>query len=195
MGLRVSRCPGTVRKRRASLDDAARVALADVMLTVMPDRSVVGRALYEVQPDSGRLLTVRAPAGQHDPLVGRRAQSGRAAAIRAGEPGRSCSIPASQERVCLIWKTPPTGPSAATRDPGALAARVAPGRHRPVPGRWSRCPRRPAWRSRGSRRVSSRSRWPGWTRRGPTGWTSRSAMLLAKVDRSSGREHERLVAC
>ncbi len=122
---------------------------------------------------------VRAPAGQHDPLVGRRAQSGRAAPIRPGSlVDRARRRPSGPHLPGL--EDPADGGRARVDDAGTrprrLAARVAPGRRRARARRWSRCRRPPAWRSRGFRRVSSRSPWPDWTRPGPTGWTSRSAM-------------------
>ncbi len=45
-----------------SQDDAAKVAIADLMMTVMPDRSILGCAVYETVRDSGRLLTIELPA-------------------------------------------------------------------------------------------------------------------------------------
>ncbi len=98
-----------------SRGDAARVALADVLLTVLPDRSTVGRAFYEIEPDGGRLLTVELPHGssilwsadEPRPVVPLRAGPDVwSIAIERGRPGR----------VCLVWKTPPTGPSPATAD-------------------------------------------------------------------------------
>ncbi len=63
-------------------DDLARVSLADVALSVMPDWSVIGRGLYEVVPNTGRLLTIELPPGST--ILWAAVEPNAAALLRAG---------------------------------------------------------------------------------------------------------------
>jgi hypothetical protein len=161
-----------------SRDDAARVALADVMLTVLPDRSIVGRPSTRSSPTAA--VCSRSSSRRAAQSSGRPSSPIRPCRSNpAGESGRSCSI--TPVRTASAWfggprrqvpsprrrPRPPTPAHGRSRCRGPASARVR---------RWSRCPRLPAWRSRGFRRVSIRPRWRDWRRPGPTGWTRRSAM-------------------
>ncbi len=174
--------PRTGTEPPGSRDDAAHVSQADVALTVLPDRSIVGRALYEVLPDSGRFLTVELPPGskilwaavEPDPVL----------PLRSGPGAWSIVLDAGrQDCICLVWKTPPAGAgagagAAATTQgmkPDLLDARIAPRRCRAVPDPGHRVD---ATRS-GDRGDSDRPRaghhGPGSARgSGPNGWASRS---------------------
>jgi hypothetical protein len=179
-----------------SRDDAARVALADVMLSVQPDRSIVGRALYEVQPDSGRLLNFELPPGST--ILWAAVEPNPAVPLRSGPGVWSIVLEGGrQDRFCLVWKTPPTGSEPASetpaRDPGAWPLAL------PRAGIGA-CPM-----------LVTVSTPPGLAIEGiPSGfepatmarldkaradWLDETIRAtLAKVDRSSGRDHERLVA-
>jgi hypothetical protein len=187
--LRVQLPPGATEPA-GSRDDAARVSLADVALSVMPDRSVLGRALYEVVPDSGRLLTVELPPGST--ILWAAVEPNATAPLRAGSSAWSIVLGSGRpERVCLIWRTPP--PDAAERGPG----------------RWPlSLPRAGLGAVQTLLSVSTPS---GVTVEGTSASFERVAIAsldkaradwlgqslrdsLAKLDRSSGRDHERLVA-
>jgi hypothetical protein len=175
---------------RGLADEAARVALADVMVTVMPDRSVLGRALYEIIPESGRLLSVQLPAGST--ILWASVEPTPAVPLRAGPSAWSIALtPPQPERVCLIWRAP--------------ASEVTPSGG----GGWSLpLPRAGAGPARALVTVST----PAGVSIGATssglepvamarldqaradrlGSLTREA--LAHVDRSSGRDHERIVS-
>jgi hypothetical protein len=170
-------------------DDAARVGSADVMLTVLPDRSVLGRSLYEVIPESGRLLTVELAPGSS--ILWAAVEPNPAVPLRAGPSSWSIALdPGQSERVCLIWKAPP--PAAA-----------------PAQGGWSlplpRAGREPvrtllSWNSPAGVSIGAipAGFQPVTIARLDTAraeWLDRSIReLIAKLDRSSGRDHERLVS-
>ena len=120
-------------KATGTRDDAARVDLADVTLTVMPDRSVLGRALYDLDPDGGRMLTVNLPADgvilwaadEPEPTV----------PLRDGASRWSFAVdPDRLGRVCVIWRTPPPrGDGAPARPCGGMQC-PAPASRRAGPG-------------------------------------------------------------
>lgn len=88
-----------------SQDDAARIALADVLLTVLPDRSTIGRAIYDIAPNGGRVLTVGMPAGSS--ILWAADEPHPVVPLRAGPDAWSITLtPGRQNRVCLIWKSP-----------------------------------------------------------------------------------------
>ena len=171
-------------------DDAARVSMADVMLSVMSDRSVLGRVLYEIVPDSGRLLTVELP--EDSTILWASIEPNPAVPLRAGPTTWSIAMdPAQGEHVCLIWRAPPssaasTGPGVwpialphagpvasralvSVSTPAGLAIRQVPAGFQPVAiGRLDKA------RADGLGRSIRES--------------------LPKLDRSSGRDHERLVS-
>ena len=174
----------------ASQDDAARVSLADLMLAVSPDRSTIGRAIYETIPDSGHLLTFDLPAGSTILWAG--IDSNPTTPLKSGRTGWSIVLEGRrEERVCVIWKAGPP-PSAASR-----------------PASWPiALPRAGIGPSRSLLTVFTT---PGVSVQGiPAGFematTERLEMaradgiaqsirgILAQLDRSSGRDHERLVS-
>ena len=110
-----SRCCAAGSGRPASWTTPPACRMADVTLTVMPDRSVLGRALYEIVPESGRLLTVELPPGST--ILWSAVEPNPAVPLRAGPSAWSIVLdPGQPERVCLIWKTPPS--DARRTDPG-----------------------------------------------------------------------------
>ncbi len=175
-------------------DDAARVSLADISLNVMPDRSIVGRALYDVVPDSGRLLNVELPAGST--ILWAAVDPNPAVPLRSGPGVWSIVLDAGRpERVCLIWKTAPgeaaaPGPATASGGWSLALPRAGLGPCRTlvsvstpagvaieeVPAGFERVAMARLDKARADR----------------LGQSIRDS--LAKLDRSSGRDHERLVA-
>ncbi len=191
-----SQLPRNGTEPAGSRDDAARVALADVLLTVLPDRSIVGRALYEVQPESGRLLTFELPPGST--ILWSAVEPDPAVPFQSGRGVWSIVLDnARQDRICVVWKTPPTGSEPATTTPA------------PDPGAWPLALPRAGLGSCPT--LVTVSTPPGLAMEGiPSGfepatmarldkaradWLGQSIRdAVAKVDRSSGRDHERLVA-
>jgi hypothetical protein len=187
--LRVQLPPGAT-EAPATRDDAARVSLADIAMSVMADRSVLGRGLYEVVPDSGRLLSVELPPGST--ILWAAVEPNATAPLRAGPSAWSIVLDSGRpERVCLIWRTSPE--EAAPRGPGGWsmvlpragrgAARTLLSVSTPsgvgvegIPSGFERVPM--------ANLDQARADWLGQSLRDS----------LAKVDRSSGRDHERLVA-
>jgi hypothetical protein len=194
---RVTKRPWTLRVQLprggpepGASDDATRVSLADVALTVTPDRSVLGRAMYEIVPDGGRLLTLEFPPGST--LLWAAVEPDPAVPLRAGPSAWSIVLDRGRPgRVCVIWRTPP-----------AVAAESS------DPDGWSLALPRAGLGP--ARTLVSVSTPPGLTvERIPAGfepatmarldraradWLGQSIRdALAKLDVSSGRDHERLV--
>src|SRR5262249_58221315 len=75
-------------------------------MAVMPDRGVIGRAMYEVVPDSGRLLTIELPTGST--ILWAAVEPTPSVPLRAGPSSWSIVLdPGRQGRVCVVWRTPP----------------------------------------------------------------------------------------
>jgi hypothetical protein len=170
-------------------DDVSRVSLADVALTVTPDRGVVGRAMYEVAPDGGRLLTLEFPPGST--LLWAAVEPNLAVPLRAGPSAWAIVLdPGRSGRVCVIWRTAPAeagssdsggwplalpraglGPArtlVSVSTPPGVAVGGIPAGFEPVTM---------------ARLDKARADWLGQSIRD----------CLAKLDPSSGRDHERLV--
>jgi hypothetical protein len=173
-----------------SQDDAARVALADLTMAVLPDRSIIGRAVYETVPDGGHLLTVDLPAGSS--ILWAAVESNPTVPLQSG-PGRWSIVldGRREERTCVIWKTGPAASPAPRSSSGSIAL-----------------PRAGVGTSRSLLTVFTP---PGVTVEGiPAGFEPASMVrlelaradgiaqsirsFLGQLDRSSGRDHERLVS-
>jgi hypothetical protein len=187
--LRVQLPPGGTEPP-GNRDDAARVSLADVALSVMPDRSILGRGLYDIVPDSGRLLTVELPPSSS--ILWAAVEPNATAPLRAGPSAWSIVVDSGRpERVCLIWKTPPADASARGSAGWSLPLpRAGPGAVRTLLSVSAAAGVRLEGIPSGFERVAmasldkARADWLGQSLRDS----------LAKLDRSSGRDHERLVA-
>lgn len=121
--------PPSVESGSDSPDPSARVVSADLSVTVMPDRKVVGSASYEVQPGTGRYLVTELPPDsrlswatlENSPVEPLRSTEGRWLIPISGQ-GRI------RRRVCLFWSQPPASGSPATWSitlPRAGAGRVS----------------------------------------------------------------------
>jgi hypothetical protein len=92
---------------RPAGDDSARIALADVAMAILPDRSAVWRSVYDTVPSGGRLLTIDLPAGSSiqsatvdgNPAVPLRSATGSWAFVLDGR---------GQNRICLVGNTQET---------------------------------------------------------------------------------------
>ncbi|MGP0062350.1 MAG: hypothetical protein ACLQGP_01945 [Isosphaeraceae bacterium] len=178
--------PRVTPESAGSQDHGAHVASADLTMTVLPDRSIIGRAIYETVADSGHLLTIQLPAGSEilwavvdsNPTIPLRSGPGAWSIVRDGR---------REERIRVIWKTGPA----------------------PRSDRWSvAMPRAGVGTSRSLLTVFTP---PGVTIGGiPAGFEPASMVrldlaradgvaqsiqsLFEQLDRSSGRDHERLVS-
>jgi hypothetical protein len=185
------RLPRGIPESGTSEDDAARVVLADLLMTVMPDRSILGRAIYETVPDSGRMLTIELPTGSS--ILWAAVESNPTIPLRSGPGAWSIVLEGRREdRVCVIWRTDGPASSASLRSSGWPAV----------------LPRAGVGPSRSFLEVFTP---PGVTvAEIPAGfepatmprlemaradWVSQSILsFLGQLDRSSGRDHKRLVA-
>ncbi len=173
-----------------SQDDAARVALADLTMTMLPDRSIIGRAVYDTVPDSGHLLTIRLPAGSS--ILWAAVDSNPTIPLQSGPGAWSIVLDGRrEERICVIWKTGPAQSPAPRSDSWPIAL-----------------PRAGVGTSRSLLTVFTPA---DLTVEGiPAGFEPASMVglemaradaiaqsirsFLGQLDRSSGRDHERLVS-
>jgi hypothetical protein len=169
--------------------NSARVDFADVMVAVMPDRSSIGRAVYETVPASGRLLSFKIPDAStllwttvdSIPATPRRSALG------------TWSIPLDdrrQSRIALIWKTDPIpSQSALSAWPVALP-RAGAGSATTVVA-ISAPPDLAIQGNAGGLEPAAMAR----LEMARADWLARSiGDFITKIDRSSGRDHERLVS-
>jgi hypothetical protein len=182
--------PRTTSEDSSSANEAARVAFADLSLSVASDRSIIGRGLYETPPGSGRLWTIELPAGSS--ILWATVNSNPAVPLRLATGAWSLVLDGhGEDRIGLIWRSP--GVSSAATQPG---------------GWWIALPKAGAGPSRALLTVSTP---PEVTTELMTGGLEPTTMarlemaradaisrairdFLPKLDRSSGRDHERLVS-
>ena len=182
--------PRGIPESGGSRDDAARVALADLTMTVLPDRSIIGRAAYETVPESGHLLTVELPA--ESSILWAAVDSNPTIPLQSGPGAWSIVLDGRrEERICVIWKTGPAAPPTTRSSNWSIAL-----------------PRAGVGTSRSLLTVFTPS---GVTVEGiPAGFEPASMArlemaradaiaqsirsFLGQLDRSSGRDHERLVS-
>jgi hypothetical protein len=182
--------PRGIPESGGSQDHDARIASADLAMTVLPDRTIIGRAVYETVPDSGHLLTIQLPAGTS--ISWAAVDSNPTVPLQSGPEAWSIVLDGRrEERICVIWKT---GPAASPA---------------PRSGSWSiAIPRAGLGTSRSLLGVFTSS---GVSVEGiPAGFEPASmarielaradgiaqsiGSFLRQLDRSSGRDHERLVS-
>ncbi|MGO9917505.1 MAG: hypothetical protein ACLQIB_22735 [Isosphaeraceae bacterium] len=169
--------------------EQARVALADLLISISADGSATGRAAYDLYSGSGRTLSFELPA--NGTLLGATIDSNPATTLR--DSARRWSIVLENHhpsRVCLIWRTPAVStlvsgtpvslelPRAGIgQSPALVALHVAP--YAIIDGDLS-----------GLERVAtSRLELARADRLGRA-----IGDLVSRIDRSSGRDHEKLVS-
>jgi hypothetical protein len=193
---RVHRAPWVLRQRLprslpesgSSADDGARVALADLSMTVLPDRSIVGCAIYETVPDSGRLLSIELPADSS--ILWAAVDANPTIPLRRGPNSWSIALDARREdRICLIWRTKASAVSQSGGWKGALPrAGVGPSRSFlevfiPPEVAVAEIPAGLEAATMARLEVARAD------------WISQSIRsFLDSLDRSSGRDHKRLVS-
>ena len=170
-----------------SPDVSARLAFADVTVVVMPDGSSMGQATYEPVPGSGSFLSFELPEGgsllwitvDSSPVIPVRLKSG------------MWSIALEDRRqlhVCLIWRTAPTDRRAAGARPVGLP-RVGQGAATNLVTVYAPADFSVEGES-GGLRAASMAR----LEMARADWLIRSIKeFIARFDRSSNRDHEKLV--
>ena len=185
------RLPRNSPEANASQDDAARVALADLTVTVMPDRSIIGRAVYEPVPDSGRLLTIALPTDSS--ILWAAIDSNPTIPLRSRPDTWSIVLDGRREdRICVIWKTESPTSSSAPRssDWPVVLPRVGIGSSRSFlevftpPGVTVAAVPAGFEPATMPQLEMARADWISQSIRG----------FLGQLDRSSGRDHKRLVS-
>ena len=166
------------------------MALADVKVVVMPDRSIVGRAVYDTVPGTGNQMSfILPPDGS---LLWATADFNSATPLRSSN--RTWSIPCDDRRpsrVGLIWKTGPSSTSPAGQQWQVPLPRAGTGSATTLVSVYAP-----------PRMVMNADDYGGLE---PVGmarlemaradWFARNVGdLVAKFDRSSGRDHEKLVS-
>jgi len=172
-----------------SRDGSARLAWGDMMVVAMPDRSSIGRAVYETVPESGSLLSFELPAGSS--LLWATIDSNPAFPLRSSSGTWSIALDdRRQSRVSLIWKTgAAASPSSGSTWPVALP-RTGMG---PAPTLVAvyTPPQIMIKSDFGGLEPTAMAR----VEMARADWLARSiGDFVAKIDRSSGRDHEKLVS-
>jgi len=173
----------------ADAQEQSRLAQADLLVSISADGSATGRAAYDLYPGSGRTLSFELPA--NGTLLGATIDSN--PTVPLWDSARRWSIILENRqpsRVCLIWRTPPASTLASSRtvplelpragfgqSPALVAVHLAPqtiiegdlGGLEPV--------------------ATSRFELARADRLGRV-----ISDLVSTIDRSSGRDHEKLVS-
>jgi hypothetical protein len=173
-----------------SWSSSAQVAFAEAMMVVMQDRSSLGRAVYETVPGTGPNLSFELPPGStllwatvdFNPAIPLRSSSGIWSILCDNR---------RQSRIGLIWRTEPTAsqsmrstsfvglPRAGARSVTTLVSIYTP------PGLTV------SRGNSGSLEIAGMAR----LEMARADWLARCVGdLVAKIDRSSGRDHEKLVS-
>jgi hypothetical protein len=181
--------PRSASETGDSQGGTARVAFADLLMVAMPDRSSLGRAVYETVPGSGSLLSFELPISSS--LLWATVDSNLAVPLRSTSGTYSLALDDRRpSRVGLIWQTgsvPPqssgsTWPVALPRagtGPATTLVTVTMPPEVTVHGDFGGL--EPATMARLEMARAD--------------WLARSiGDLVAKIDRSSGRDHEKLVS-
>ncbi len=185
----VVRLPHDAAQATDSGDGSARLAFGDMMIVALADRSSIGRAVYETVPESGSLLSFKLPADSS--LLWATVDSNPATPLRSSDGTWSIALnERRQSRVSVIWKTEPARSSSS----GLRWPLVLPGT-----GRGPATTVVAVYTPPG---VMIHDDFAGLA---PTtmaqvemvraDWLARGVDdLVAKIDRSSGRDHEKLVS-
>jgi len=181
--------PRDAAQANDSEDGSARVAFGDMMVVALPDRSSIGRAVYETVPGSGSLLSFQLPTGSS--LLWATVDSNPATPLRSSSGTWSIAVDdRRQSRVSLIWKTAAAAsPSSGSTWPVVLP-RTGTGPATTVVAVYTP----PQIVIRGDFAGLEPTTMAG-VEMARADWLARSiGDLVAKLDRSSGRDHEKLVS-
>ena len=152
---------------------SARVAFADIMMEAMPDRSIIGRAVYETVPGTGPSLSFELPP--ESSLLWATVDFNPAVPLRSSTGTWSIACDQRrQSRIGLIWRTEPPRPARSDLARCSSPRGGGPGddaRFRLHTSGIDREPRR-------LKRGSSSPEWLVWRWLAPTGWPAPSAISL-----------------
>ncbi len=173
-----------------SWSSSAQIAFAETMMVVMPDRSSLGRAVYDTVPGTGPNLSFELPPGStllwatidFNPAVPLRSSSGTWSILCDNR---------RQSRIGLIWRTEPASSRSMQSTSTVGIPRAGAGLANTLVSVYT-----PPGLTV-SRGDSSGLEIAGMARleMARADWLAKSARdLVAKIDRSSGRDHEKLVS-
>ena len=168
-------------------EGSARVAFADITLEAKPDRSMIGRAVYDTVPGTGARLSFELPS--ESSLLWATVDFNPVTPLRSATGTWSIACdPHRQSRIGLLWKTDPSAPGATWPVPlpraGVGPATTVVSVYSPL-GSIVRQGNDVGFEPGGMARVEMAR----------ADWLARSIRdLVARLDRSSGREHEKLVS-
>jgi hypothetical protein len=167
----------------------ARVALADLLVSISADGSVTGRAAYELDPGSGRTLAFELPA--NSVLLAASADSNPTTPLRDSAGRWSILLENPRpSRVCLIWRTPPAA-GLADRKPVPLELPRAGIAQSPALVAVHVTPEMIVEGDFGGLEPATTARFE-LARADRLGRVIGD--LVGRIDRSSGRDHEKLVS-
>jgi hypothetical protein len=173
-----------------SRDVSARVALADVIVTAMPDRSAIGRAVYETVPESGSSLSVTFPGNCS--LLWATVDGNPVTSFRSSSGAWSISLDERrQARVALIWRSEADATASSSGPPWPVALPRAGLGPAPTLVAVYTPPQLMIQGDSGGLEPTAMAR----IEMARADWLAGSISdLVAKIDRSSGRDHEKLVS-
>jgi hypothetical protein len=173
----------------AEAPEQSRVALADLLVSIAADGSATGRAAYDLYPGSGRTLTFELPA--NGTLLGVTIDSNPSTTLR-DSAGRWSIILENRHpsRVCLIWRAPPSATPASGRPVSLELPRAGIGQS-PALVAVHLAPQTVIEGDLGGLEPAATSRFE-LARADQLGRVISD--LVSRIDRSSGRDHEKLVS-
>ena len=172
-----------------SQGEEAGIASTDLSLTVLPDQTTIGRAIYETMPETGHLLSFQLPPNSS--IVWVVVDSNPTVPLQSGTGTWSIILDGHHvERVCVIWKTEPASQPRQSRSWSIGLPRAGAGNSRSIlevftpPGiSLQEVPT--------GFELASLGRIDMWR---ADGIAQSIRDLIKQLDRSSGRGHERLVS-
>jgi hypothetical protein len=171
------------------VSEQSRVAMADLLVSIASDGSATGRAAYDLDPGTGRTLTFDLPANGR--LLGVTVDSSPTTPLRDSAGRWSIMLENHHpSRVCLIWRTPPAFALASGRPVSLELPRAGTGQS-PALVAVHVAPQTIIGGDYGGLEPATTSRFE-LARADRLGRLISD--LVGRIDRSSGRDHEKLVS-
>jgi hypothetical protein len=169
---------------------SVRLALADLMAVVMPDRSFLGRAVYETVPGTGADMSFALPADSS--LLWATVDLNPVVPLRSASGGWSIACDDRRpSRIGLIWRTNPTRSSTTRSRSSVPLPRAGRGSTTTLVSIYTPPGLAVTTEDFGGLEPAGMAR----LEMARADWLARSARdLVGRFDRSSGREHEKLVS-
>ena len=169
---------------------SARLAFADIMVVIMPDRASLGRAVYDTIPGTGAVLSFDLPADSS--LLSATVDSSPAIPLRS--PSGKWTVACDdrrRSRVGLIWSTNPVSPRSTSSKWAMALPRAGAGATTTLVSVYTPPGVTINQGDHGGLEPSGVAR----LEMARADWIAHCAGdLIAKIDRSSGRDHEKLVS-